>query len=186
MKKYLLLISSVLLLACCSTPKYAYYFDHYDYNSGKKKAQSEKTLLTQKMLATPETSPLQINEEAIAANAERTIVPVERKAPPTVSVEDQKAFAAKYTAMSKSEKKEFRKELKSEMKSIIKAKKSDKNVDSVSESKALDRNLKMALIFGIVGIILYALSGASPVFWILGIIATVIAIVFFIQWIAEQ
>ena len=37
MKKYLLLIASVLLLAACSSPKYAYYFDHYDYNSGKKK-----------------------------------------------------------------------------------------------------------------------------------------------------
>lgn len=186
MKKYLLLISSVLLLASCSTPKYAYHFDHYDYNSGKKKAQTEKTRLAQQMLATPETSPLQINEEAIVASAERTIVPIERKAPPTVSVEDQKAFAAKYAAMSKSEKKEFRKELKSEIKSIIKAKKSGENVDSVSESKALDRNLRLALIFGIVGIVLYALSGVNPIFWILGIIATVIAIVFLIQWIAEQ
>ena len=185
MKKYLLLVSSVLLLASCSTPKYAYYFDHYDYNSGKKKAESEKSLIAQNQLATPSTSPLQINEEAVVASAESRIVPVE-KASVTVSVEDQKVFLAKYTAMSKSEKKEFRKELRSEVKNVVKAKKSGKNVDSIAESKALDRNLKMALIFGIVGIILYALSGASPVFWILGVVATVVAIVFFIQWIAEQ
>ncbi len=78
MKKYLLLIASVLMLTACSTPKYAYYFDHYDYNSGKKKAKNPKTIIAQNMLATPEMSPLQINQEAVVASAESRIMNVEK------------------------------------------------------------------------------------------------------------
>ncbi len=182
MKKYLLLVSSVLLLASCSTPKYAYYFDHYDYNSGKKKAESAKTLIAQNQLTT---SPLQINEEAVVASAESRIVTVE-KAPVAVSLKDQKSFVAKYSAMSKAEKKEFRKELKSEVKSMIKGKKSGDNINSIANTKVMDHDLKMALIFGIVGIVLSLFGPTNSVFWILSTIAVVIALVFLIKWIAEQ
>jgi hypothetical protein len=44
----------------------------------------------------------------------------------------------------------------------------------------------MALIFGIVAIVLTAFAGVNAVFWILGVIAFVVAIVFFIQWLANQ
>ncbi len=185
MKKYLLLVSSVLLLASCSTPKYAYYFDHYDYNSGKKKAESEKSLIAQNQLATPSTSPLQINEEAVAASAESRIATVE-KAPVTVSLKDQKSFVAKYSAMSKAEKKEFRKELKSEVKSMIKGKKSGDNINSIANTKVMDNDLKMALIFGIVGIVLGLFGPTNSIFWILSTIALVIGLVFLIMWIAKQ
>jgi F0F1-type ATP synthase assembly protein I len=183
MKKYLLLLCGVLLLASCSTPKYAYYFDHYDYNSGKKTA---KTAVAQNMLTTPATSPLHINQEALVASMGNRIVTVENAPPVTITEADKKAFAEKYSAMSKSEKKEFRKELKSEVKKMIKARKSGESVDSISKTKVMDYDLKMALIFGIVGVVLYALAGVNPVFWILGVVATVVAIVFLIKWIAEQ
>src|SRR3989337_4578543 len=77
MKKYLLLLASVLLFAACSTPKYAYYFDHYDYNSGKKKIETPKTQLSHINLATPEMSPLQLDEQAVPASAESRIKPTE-------------------------------------------------------------------------------------------------------------
>src|SRR3989337_162878 len=63
MKKYVLLIASVLLLSACSTPKYAYYFDHYDYNSGKKHLQTSTPELGQIALSTPDLSPLQLSEQ---------------------------------------------------------------------------------------------------------------------------
>lgn len=183
MKKYLLLIASMLMLAACSTPKYAYYFDHYDYNIGKKKTESPKTIIAQNMLATPEMSPLRINQDAVVASAESRIMNVE-KVP--VTANDKKTFEKKYSTMSRSEKKEFRKELKSEIKKFIKAKKSGDNIASISDTKVLDHDLKMALIFGIVAILLTALYGVNPVFWILGVISAVIAIVFLISWIADQ
>lgn len=181
MKKYLLLIASVLMLASCSTPKYAYYFDHYDYNSGKKKAESPKTIIAQNMLASPEMSPLKINQEVVVANAETRIMNVENV---PVTVNDRKTLERKYSNFSKSEKKAFRKELKSEVKKYLKNKKSDDNISSNAD--AMDHDLKMALIFGIVGIVLSALGGVNSIFWILGVIATVIAIVFLIKWIANQ
>jgi hypothetical protein len=183
MKKYLLLIVSVLLFAACSTPKYAYYFDHYDYNSGKKKAEDPKAILAQTMLSTPEMSPLQINRDAVVASAERRIKNVE-KVP--VAINDKEAFEKKYSAMSRTEKKEFRKELKSEIKKYIKAKKAGDNIASIEETKAMDHDLKMALIFGAVGIGLSLFGTVNSIFWILGVISTVIAIVFLIIWLAKQ
>ena len=69
---------------------------------------------------------------------------------------------------------------------MIKAKKSGESINSIAEKTAMDHDLKMALIFGIVGIVLSAFGGVNSIFWILGVISTVIAIVFLIKWIAEQ
>jgi len=189
MKKYLLLIASVVLLAACSTPKYAYYFDHYDYNSGKKKVESQDSHLVQNTIAAPEMSPLQINEANVTASAESRMKNVQN-IPVMVRGEvlvDQKALLErKYSSLTKAEKKEFRKELKSEVKSIIKAKKNGEDIKSIMEKKAMDYDLKMALIFGIVGIVLSAFGGVNSVFWILGTVSVVIALVFLIIWIGKQ
>lgn len=183
MKKCLLLFASVFMLAACSAPKYAYYFDHYDYNSGKKKAEAPETIIAQNRLSAPEMSPLQIDQDAVVANAESRIKKIDR-AP--VTVKDKESFEKKYSAMSKSEKKEFKKELKSEIKKYIKAKKSGDNIASVDKTKAMDHDLKMALIFGAVAIGLSLFGGVNSVFWVLGVVATVIAIVFLILWLSKQ
>ena len=185
MKKYLLLIVSVLLFAACSSPKYAYYFDHYDYNSGKKKVEPSGTQLAQSTLTTPEMSPLQMDKEAVTASAESKIRPVEYTTPAMVK-EKAALLEQKYKSLSKAEKKEFRKELKAEIKKMIKAKKSGESLDSIAKNTAMEHDLKMALIFGVVGIVLSAFGGVNSVFWILGVISLVIAIVFLIKWIAEQ
>lgn len=183
MKKYLLLIASVLLLAACSSPKYAYYFDHYDYNSGKKKVETTNPELTRLALSTPELSPLRLDEQAVTASAESRIKKVEN-VPFTAT--EQALLQKKYSQLSKTEKKEFRKELKTVVKKAIKAKKEGKSIESIAEVKAMDHDLKMALIFTIVAIILGAFYGANSVFGILSLISLVVAIVFFIQWIARQ
>ena len=185
MKKYLLLIASVLLLAACSSPKYAYYFDHYDYNSGKKKVETATTQLTGTNIVTPELSPLQLDGEAVTASAESRIKPVEKPAAPEM-VKEKALLEKKYSSLSKAEKKEFRKELKSEIKKMVKAKKSGESINSIADSKAMDSDLRNALIFGIVGIVLSAFGGVNSPFWVLRVISTVIAIVFLIKWLAEQ
>ena len=183
MKKYLLLIASVLLLAACSSPKYAYYFDHYDYNSGKKKAETPDTRLAQTMLPAPEMSPLQINQEAVTGSAEMRIKNIENI---PVIAEQKALLEQKYSSLTKAEKREFRNELKSEVKKIIKAKKNGESISSITEKMAMDSDLKMALIFGIVAIVLSAFGGANSIFWILGTVSAVIALVFLIIWIGKQ
>jgi hypothetical protein len=191
MNKYLVLCICVLLLGACSSPKYAYYFDHYDYNSGKKKSAvvPNEADLAQIELPAPVESPLKVDAEAMTASTEPSVQPVEAApvAPAEVDMEKQKALLAeKYSSLSKEEKKEFRKELKTVVKKAVKAKKEGKSLDSIEETKAMDYDLKMALIFGVVGVVLSALGGVNSVFWVLGVISIVVAIVFLIKWIAEQ
>lgn len=180
MKKFTLLMFCALLLGACSSPKYAYYFDYYDYNSGKKKSEA---LTSRHQIASPETSPLAIDQQALVASAEKRIVPIEQA---RVAPAEQVAFAKKYSAMSKREKKEFRKEIKSDLKKFIKAKKEGKDITSVNDTKAMDHDLKMAIIFGAVAVTLSFFGGVNSVFWVLSVVSLVIAVVFFIKWLAEQ
>ena len=134
MKKHLLLIVSVVFLASCSSPKYAYYFDHYDYNSGKKKVEIPDTQLAHAVLSRPDVSPLKIDQEAVTASAETRLrnvenVPVMRNEQimdEQVLAEKRALLQQKYSSLTRAEKKDFRKELKAEGKTIIKAKKKDR------------------------------------------------------------
>ena len=174
MKHIVTMAVSVMLLASCAAPKYSYNFDYYDYNSGRKKAEAEK-IVAQAPTETiaEEASPLLITEESVVASAAE-------KAPAPVA----KPAAKKYSDMSKSEKKELRKAVKTEIKNYLKNKKDDGQVSK--ETKALDYNLKMAIIFGAVALTLSFFGGVNSVFWIASVIALVIGVVFFIKWIAEQ
>lgn len=190
MKQSFLLFLGALLFAACSSPKYAYHFDTYDYNSGKKKVEMNEAALAATLPA-PETSPLKLDPATVSSNASNVVIPAEVL--PGMSAEDKailesnlSALASEYKAMSKSEKREFRKELKKEVKNAIKAKKSGEEVTATAAAKRMDYDLKMASIFAIVAVILSALGGVNPVFWILGVVAWVVALVFLIKWIAEQ
>lgn len=175
MKHLVTLVVSVMVLASCSTPKYTYNFDHYDYNSGRKKAEAEKLAAQAEPqpVVVEESNPLLLTEENVVASAAE-------KAPAPVA----KPAAKKYSEMSKSEKKELRKAVKTEIKKYLKNKKGDGPVEK--ETKALDYNLKMAIIFGAIALTLSFFGGVNSVFWIASVIALVIGVVFFIKWIAEQ
>lgn len=180
MKHLVTLVVSVLVLTSCSTPKYTYNFDYYDYNSGRKKAEAEKSVATAEVQpsvqeTTPfeeEASPLRVAEENMVASIEKAPAPV------------AKPGAKKYSEMSKTEKKELRKAVKTEVKKYLKNKKGDGAIGK--ETQALDYNLKMAIIFGAVALTLSFFGGVNSVFWIASVIALVIGVVFFIKWIAEQ
>lgn len=186
MKNIITLLASVLLLAACSAPKYSYYFDHYDYNSGKKKAQAEKSDLAvnaPQATAGTEESPLTLEKETVVASvANDAAAPVKREVP----VMEKITAGKKYTDLTKAEKKEFRKALKTEVKQYMKAKKSGDNGASTADTKALDYNLKMAIIFGAIALTLSFFGGVNSVFWILSVVSLVVGVVFFIKWIAEQ
>jgi hypothetical protein len=176
MKHIVTIAVSVMLLASCAAPKYSYNFDYYDYNSGRKKAEAEKALAqaeTPAPVVVEESNPLLITGESVVASAAE-------KAPAPVA----KPAAKKYSDMSKSEKKELRKAVKTEIKNYLKNKKGDGQISK--ETKALDYNLKMAIIFGAVALTLSFFGGVNSVFWIASVIALVIGVVFFIKWIAEQ
>lgn len=178
MKKNLLYILAIIFLASCSTPKYSYYFDRYDYHAGKKKAaervidEREAKVLDDLMIK----EPLLLEEETLMASTSDELV-VDKKA----TVE---AATRTYKEMSRSERKAFRKEAKQLIKSYIKAKKAGDEVKAAEAAKAMDHDLKLAAIFGAVGIVSLLIGG--DVFWILGAIALIIGAVFFVLWLSRQ
>jgi hypothetical protein len=179
MRKHLLLVGAVVLAAACSSPKYTYHFDHYDYNSGKKKIQPAATVQESAVasVATPQ-------DEAIVAPAE-FITAETGDLTPTVDAQKAAADLAKtYKSMTKEEKKAFRKEAKAQIKQYVKAVKSGDEGQIAAAKQAMDKDLKLAAIFGAVGIVALLIGG--DVFWIVGGIALLIGVVFFIMWLVRQ
>lgn len=171
MKRTLLFLAAVAFMASCSAPKYSYNFDHYNYNAGKKKSVKANEFSTTD-------GPQAIQPEMLTASASTAEV-VE-----LVPVAEVKVATVKktYAQMTKTERKELRTYLKAETKNSIKAKKA--NVESPSATKGMDSDLKLAAVFGAVGIVALIISG--QVFYIIGGIALLIGVVFFVKWLIRQ
>lgn len=65
------------------------------------------------------------------------------------------------------------------------AKKIAKNAEKVDQ-KSIDGNLRYAIIFGAVALILYLFAHIAPIFWVLATVALIVAIVFLLLWVLEQ
>lgn len=189
----------MLLLAACSSPKYTYHFDRYDYNSGRKqKAQAQEVVAANEaetealasevemlpvVASSSDESPLLIKEPQLVASANAT--PMSNAE--AQSSFDAEAFGKAYGDMSRSERKEFRKNLKAEIKNAVKEIKKGKKMSEIVDGKAaMDNDLKLAIIFGAIGLVLSLFGGANSVFWVLSVVAVVIAVVFFIKWLVRQ
>jgi hypothetical protein len=77
----------------------------------------------------------------------------------------------------------LRHQLKRDIKAYLAAK---RNFDSVKGAQAsgMDHDLKLAVIFGAIGIVGLAIGG--DVFYIIGGIALLIGVVFFVKWVIRQ
>lgn len=162
--------------AACSTPKMAYKFDYHDYNAGRK-AKDVK----EEVASNP--GPLPVQAESLVA-----MDPINEAPATSIESIEKPAVVASgktYEDMSKKERRELRREFKKEIKSIVKKENKD-NPTSVEATKALDKDLKLAAIFGAVGIVGLILGGASGVFWVIGGVAMLIGVVFFVKWLIRQ
>jgi hypothetical protein len=178
MRNFFMILVGILLLASCSAPKYSYYFDHYDYNSGKRQDQLSAQTPSERA-QTAQQSPLAIEEQSLVATTEPAIITETQPS----ATEAKETFMKKYNSMSKTERHELKKELKSELKKAIKEKKAD---IKKGNAQNMDHDLKLAIIFGAVGLVLTLFGGASSAFWVLGVIAIVIGVVFLIKWLMRQ
>jgi hypothetical protein len=150
----------------------AYKFDYHDYNAGRKAKD-----LKEEVASNPGPMPIQA-ESLIAMEPikEETVSSIESIEKPAVITEGKT-----YEDMTKKERRELRKELKKEIKHIVKKKDTP---NSVEATKAMDRDLKLAAIFGAVGIVALIINGT--VFYIIGGVALIIGIVFFVKWLIRQ
>lgn len=169
MKKILYLIP-VALLAACSAPKYTASFQHQEINTGYHPVKAAIGLAADPATTFPE-------GEVVTAST---------KAQPTITLaEAKKEVRTAYLKMSKAERKEVRQLLKKEIKSIVKNQKKEMSVTSTNAS-GLDHDLKLAAIFGAVGIVGLLLGSAGQFFVVIGAISLIIGVVFFVKWLIRQ
>lgn len=165
MKKNLFLIPLILFFSC-SAPKFAANQTTQDVRlAGASSASSKK------------------------ATDGESILTASTKATPNLTVEEARAEIKKnYLKLSKDERKEVRQLLKKEIKKMVKVQKSQKKEMAVSstQSSRIDHDLKLAAIFGAVGIVGLLLGSAGQVFTVIGAIALIIGTVFFVKWLLEQ
>jgi len=175
------IVGVVLLLASCSSPRYTYNFDYYDYNSGRKELPN-----TQIDESTPinDTEPTRVDRNQLVAAAEPVLV---NDAHQNSSIPAEMSGTAKaYKELSRAEKKELRSELKNYIKNHSKELKNLDEGATVHATKQLDDDLKLAIIFGAIGITFAILGGINTVFWVIGVIGLIVGLVFFIRWISTQ
>ncbi|HPW62202.1 MAG TPA: hypothetical protein PLJ13_07900 [Cyclobacteriaceae bacterium] len=165
MKKIIYLLS-VVLLGACSSPKYTASFNSYDTPSGYRAVKSTET-------PAPVINPTELT-------ASTSMAPVEIKKEVAPATEVRKT----YIQMSKTERKVLRNHLRSEIKTYVKDQKKKSEPNTVQATHGMDNDLKLASIFGAVGIVALIIGG--DVFWIIGGIALIIGVVFFVKWLVRQ
>jgi hypothetical protein len=66
------------------------------------------------------------------------------------------------------------------------AKRTGDTVAANNATSTMDSDLKMAIIFGAVGLTLTLFGGINEAFWVLGVIAIVVGVVFLVKWLVRQ
>ena len=163
--KKLLYIFVIGLVAACSSPKYTASFINYN-----KYDNSNNVRVAKQVKATP------IEANALEASSSN--------APAMIATTSEPAMVSKtYLQMNKQQRKEVRQQIKSELKSLVKANKS-MGVYSTQATQGMDKDLKLAAVFGAVGIVGLIIGG--DVFYIIGGLAMIIGVVFFVKWLVRQ
>jgi hypothetical protein len=167
------LIYSVVVLGmvACSGPKYTASFNNVNSTVPYYAAKSAE-------------APAPINSNELIASVSETPVVLATESVTTPATET--AVRKTYLQMTKTERKNLRQQLRSEIKSVVKAQKMNKKlgVESATATKGMDNDLKLAAIFGAVGFVAMLIGG--DVFWLIGGIALIIGVVFFVKWLVRQ
>ena len=178
MRFHQIVLGATVGLAACSTPKYVYHFDHYDYNSGRKATLSTIEVQT-------EENPLKLDETTlvVSSSPQAVVIADKTESPSTL----RHVMAEKYRSMSKTEQKAFKKELIKELKNYKKTavRKKVDGVESVGATQKFDTLITLAIVFGVAGIVMITLAGISNAFWVAGGIALVAGAFFFVKWVGN-
>lgn len=150
----------------CSTPKYTASFNSYESYAAKPQTNSVVPVVADKP----------VHEVALASNSSTPLIIAEEAGTAT-------AVKKTYVQMNKGERKALRNHLRSEIKTYVKEQKKH-TLESEKTNRGMDNDLKLAAIFGAVGIVALIISG--NVFYILGGIALIIGVVFFVKWLVRQ
>jgi len=170
MKKLLYVLVVAIVAAACSAPKYTASFNHYDKHINNQSSVTSVAVVEElsTVVATP--------EQLLASTS---TAPVALKSP-------KEEVRKTYVQMTKTERKALRTHLRREVKSFVKEQKKNLGIESAKATSAMDHDLKLAAIFGAIGIVLGAFIGANEIIGFIGFVAIVIALIFLIKWLVRQ
>ena len=167
------------LMTACSSSRYAANF-HY-YKSNPEMAGGYGVIKTQESILRP------IEPEKLVASANKELTQVSEKTPVpiaigTVAAAEQVRKA--YFQMNKAQRNDFRKATKAVLKNNAATHHSNSPRSGQSWWQGWDQDLKLAAIFGAIGttaMIIYV----EP-FFVIGVAALIVGLVFFIKWFSRQ
>ena len=158
MKASLVIFLMCTILMSCSTPRYTYYFDRQQINTGKSatiESRSEFILPTNQAMLTASTSnedlPMEVNGEPKSREIENGLSVTERG--------ERKAH-------------------------LVESKAKTRMSIPQPPSQKLDRNLKLSILFGGSGIVGLIIGGSF--FLIVGSISLLVGIILFIKWLVRK
>jgi F0F1-type ATP synthase assembly protein I len=162
-------VAILIVAGACSSPRHFTDFNNYSFQAEKKKSAIAKL----ETASTIEVDPAQLTASTAATPI---IFPAEVKAN---NILEHK------TSLSRSQVKELKREVKAEVKRAVSTAKKLEPA-STQAAQAMDKDLKLALIFGIVGVVLGGLFGISEILAFAGAVAIIVALVFLIKWLVRQ
>lgn len=167
MKKILFAVG-LGLLGGCTSPKYTASFNYREsdpgYTSAPRNYAEERSVTTME------------SQQLLASTSRMPIITSE---PSMVNQDARKTYAQ----MSGQERKVFRHQVKKEIKNYVQSTKKQVKANA-ARSSGVDHDLKLAAIFGAVGIVALIIGG--DIFYVLGAIALIIGVVFFVKWLVRQ
>lgn len=168
MKKLIYVLIVAIVAAACSAPKYTASFNHYDKHINNQSSVTSVAVVEE--LSTVVAQPEQLLASSSSA--------------PVALKSSKEEVRKTYVQMTKTERKALRTHLRSEIKTYVKEKKKNFGVESTQATAAMDNDLKLAAIFGAVGVVAMFIGG--DVFYVIGGIALIIGVVFFVKWLVRQ
>jgi hypothetical protein len=157
MKSKVLIFTLVVILSSCATPRYSYYFDHQPLSARKQNP------------IVQEVDPLKVDPALVSASSQGSFIPA------PVPVLDQ-------TAPLKSAQMDTKGRSKALITPSIPGEKEIKFMAPAQGGQSKD--LRLAAIFGAAGVVALIIGG-SPLN-VLGGIAILIGLVFFVRWIIRR
>jgi TM2 domain-containing membrane protein YozV len=161
MKNIFLIFLAVVVLASCSAPKYAYYFDNHDYQAGKRKKQTpgnEVTRVTPEEIMQALQAVPQSNEPVAIASTSKEIYPSSA----TVKAPDN----TQSFKLSKKEKHDLKIQVKSAIKDY--KKQTPESVQAGGDKNQLV-TLLLAIFLGMLGIHRFYIGRSGTVLLQLGL-----------------
>lgn len=172
MKKLCLLIG-IGVLASCSAPKSVYYFDYVKHKSAEDAFNPSLPRLHKEDL----TASLDVHPVIAPAADQYTALTVQPAA--------YRETVRKHIQPDRKERREIRQALREHFRSRTKANRL-MHGDEGQGIDDMDNDLKLAILFGAIGITFGLFAGLGTAVWVLAVASLIVGLVFFIRWLLKQ